>query len=193
MSKIVFMLEEPSMAAVLDVILPKVLPAGVDFLSITHDGKSDLDKSIPRKLRAWQEPGVRFVIVRDKDSEDCQRLKKRLKKLCDAAKRPDTLIRIACHELESWFLGDLTAVGKAFGKPKLGALAVKQKFRNPDLLPNACEELRSLISEYQKIGGARAIAPCMDLGKNNSHSFNVFLAGVRRIASTAIARTRKTP
>ena len=41
------------------------------FQCVPHDGKDDLERSIPRKLRGWREPGVRFVIVRDNDRGDC--------------------------------------------------------------------------------------------------------------------------
>ena len=41
MNKIVFMLEEPSMKELLDKLLPKVLPRGVDFVTIPHEGKQD--------------------------------------------------------------------------------------------------------------------------------------------------------
>lgn len=67
---IVFLLEEPSMKALLEGMLPRLFP-GLNFQCVSHEGKSDLDKSIPRKLRAWREPGVRFIIVRDNDNANC--------------------------------------------------------------------------------------------------------------------------
>ena len=60
--KLVFLLEERSMKALLDGLLPRFLP-DLKFQCVPHEGKHDLEKSIPRKLRAWQEPGVRFVIM----------------------------------------------------------------------------------------------------------------------------------
>lgn len=47
---IVFLLEEKSMKYLLDGILPYILPDGVRFITIPHEGKSDLQKSIPNKL-----------------------------------------------------------------------------------------------------------------------------------------------
>lgn len=35
----------------LDELLPRILPEGVDFQTIAHQGKRDLEKSIPRKFR----------------------------------------------------------------------------------------------------------------------------------------------
>lgn len=177
----VFLLEEISMKAVLDVILPKILPENVTFMTIKHEGKTDLEHSIPRKLRAFKTPETYFVILRDKDSTDCVELKKRLISLCEVGGRPDTLVRIVCHELESWFLGNLNAVEKAFGKSNLSKLQGKAKYRDPDLLANPSQELKKIIPEYQKLGGSREIAQYLTFSDNRSNSFNVFLSGIRRI------------
>jgi hypothetical protein len=100
MSRLVFLLEEPSMRALLEGVLPRLFPDLV-FLLIPHEGWSDLEKSLPRKLRAWNFPGDRFVVLRDNDGSDGRALKARLSKLCaEEAGRPDTLVRIACQELE---------------------------------------------------------------------------------------------
>jgi len=74
MTRLVFMLEEPSMKTLLEELTPRLFPA-LDFLCITHEGKCDLEKSIPRKLRAWAVPGDRFVVLRDNDGGDCLALK----------------------------------------------------------------------------------------------------------------------
>lgn len=78
MSRVVFLLEEPSMKVLLDGLLPRLFP-GLPFWCIAHEGKSDLELSIPRKLRAWREPGVRFVVIRDNDGGDCRGLKAALR------------------------------------------------------------------------------------------------------------------
>ncbi|MBI1762757.1 MAG: DUF4276 family protein [Acidobacteria bacterium] len=181
MNELVFLLEEASMREVLKVILPQIVPPEISCVLITHEGKRDLEVSIPRKLRAWQNPGARFVIVRDQDMANCYDLKDHLRTLCTQAGRRDSLIRIACHELEAWFLGDMQAVSRAFELPQLKKLSEKRKFREPDLLGNAAEELQKLVRRYKKVGGARAVAPHLDLAANRSHSFRVFLAGIRRI------------
>lgn len=75
--KLVFLLEEPSTKYLLDELLPRILPEGVLFQTIPHNGKHALEKSIPRKLRGWNEPGdIRFVILHDQDTKDCHELKK---------------------------------------------------------------------------------------------------------------------
>jgi len=179
MKRFIFLLEEESMKALLDVLLPQILPSD-SFLCIPHEGKQDLEKSIPRKLKAWQTP-VKFVIVRDKDGADCVELKNRLLGLCVQAGRGDSLIRIACHELEAWFLGDLAAVEKAFGLKKLSTHQQKNKFKDPDKLANASEELEKLIKGYRKVSGAGKIASYMDIHQNYSRSFNCFISGVSRL------------
>ena len=93
MSKLVFLVEEPSMADFIDRLLPRFFP-GLVFQCNPHDGKQDLEKSIPRKLRAWREPGVRFVVVRDQDSADCHQVKDELIQLCRQAGRCDVLVRV---------------------------------------------------------------------------------------------------
>jgi len=164
------------MQEVLDIILPKILPPNTQFLCIPHEGKHDLARSIPRKLRAWQMPDVQFVVVHDQDSMDCLTLKAQLRALCREGGRPDTLVRIVCRDLESWFLGDLHAVEKAFQVPGLARKQKNRKFRQPDELNNATQELKRLVKRYQKRSGARRIAPYLDLeGGNRSRSFGVFL------------------
>jgi hypothetical protein len=176
--QLVFLLEEESMKALLEVLLPKMLPLGTGFLCIAHEGKQDLEKSIPRKLRGWQNPDAVFVIVRDKDGADCIEIKKRLVNLCQQAGRSDSLVRIACHELESWFLGDLAAVEKSFNIKRLAEQQRNRKYKEPDKLSNASEELEKLVKGYRKVSGAKKIAACMTIDKNYSHSFNCFISGV---------------
>ena len=181
MTELVFLLEEASIVEVLNVIVPDLVPKCIICRFIRHEGKSDLEKSIPRKLKAWRTPGVRFVVVRDKDIGDCHTVKDKLLGLCRKGYRPDTLVRIVCHHLESWYLGDLAAVEKAFGVNGIARHQNKRKFRDPDALANAEQELCRMVPEYQKINGSRRIAPHLNLESNRSHSFGVFLSGVRSL------------
>ncbi len=180
--KLIFLLEEPSMKYLLDGILPRILPDEIFFQTIPHNGKRDLEKSIPRKLRGWNEPGdVRFVIVHDQDTKDCIMLKQHLMHLCENTERK-VLIRISCQEMESWYFGDMCAVSKAYSKPKLLEYNKKNKYRIPDMIPTPKEELRKILPEYQQISSAKKIAPFIDIENNKSVSFQQFVKGVRRIA-----------
>jgi Domain of unknown function (DUF4276) len=185
--ELVFLVEEPSMRPVIDVIANLIIPKEIQFRVITHQGKSDLQKSIPRKMRAWTNPETWFIILHDKDSTNCRNLKSKLLDLCPPGKRDRTLIRIVCTELESWFLGDLEAVGKAFPKSKALRLKAKSNFRDPDSITNAYEELSKLVPGYQKVGGAREISPHLSTEKNTSVSFRFFLSGVNRILSEMLS------
>ena len=169
------------MKAFLEQLLPRVLP-DVEVRLVPHEGKSDLERSIPRKLRAWRTPDTRFVVVRDQDSGDCKAIKRRLGDLCAEGQRPDTLVRIACHELESWFLGELQAVSDAFDAPAVAKLQVSAKYKEPDHLGSPSKELQKLVPSYQKTSGARRVGEHFDPQRCRSRSFQVFLDGVRRVA-----------
>lgn len=177
--KLIFMLEELSMKELLDRILPRILPEGVDFKTIPHAGKRDLELSLPRKLRAWNEPDVAFVVVHDQDSNDCVELKRELQGICAMSGR-QVLIRIACRELEAWYWGDLAAVSEAYGVD-LKHLAAKSKYRNPDSIDHPKKELKRYLPQMGQIEGARRIALHMNLERNTSRSFQVFVQGVKRL------------
>ncbi len=181
--KLVFLLEEPSMKYLLDEILPRILPDGVSFQTIPHNGKRALEKSIPRKLRGWNEPEVRFIILHDQDEKDCRELKKSLLSLCKGTEQA-VLIRIACQEMEAWYFGDMEALALAYHNPKLRKIPAQKKYRVPDGIPSPKEELYRLIPEHQQIAGAKRIAPYMVVERNTSESFRQFVAGVRRFAET---------
>lgn len=179
--KLVFLLEERSMKAVLDVILPKILPNNVEFTTIPHEGKNDLKKSIPIKLRAWNEANVKFVIVHDQDEKDCIELKNELINICSGYNR-EFIVRIVCHELEAWYWGDMAAIEKAYGMD-LKKIKNKRKYSNPDTIANPKYELKSIVKNHQQISGAKKIAAHMDVSVNKSKSFQVFMDGVLRLCN----------
>jgi uncharacterized protein YktA (UPF0223 family) len=181
MTKLVFLLEERSAKEVLLVLLPQIVPVEkVTFQCLSHEGKSDLQRSIPIKIRAWNEPDVHFVILHDQDSADCVTLKKELYSLAKNDNHPDTLIRIVCSELESWFLGDLSAVEKAFAVD-LSKKRNKTIYQNPDAIANAKDELKRLVPAYQQIAGSQSISKYMSIDKNKSKSFQVFVSGIKAL------------
>ena len=187
--RLVFLLEEPSMANLLLELMPRVFPGWVhteQFLCVKHQGKSDLDKSIPRKLQAWKTPGDVFVVLRDTDGVECGQLKRDLVKICRKNGRPDTLIRLVCQELESWYLGDLGALAAVFGDSKLSSPRMKKRFLSPDDWQKPSVELERLIPDFQKGSGARLMGRELSLSdaSNCSKSYAVFLAGVRRLAKS---------
>lgn len=126
---------------------------------------------------------ARFVVLRDKDSEDCREVKNRLVKKCAEGLRPDALVRVACHELESWYLGDLAAVEAGLQTTGLARHQHKTPFDKPDDLASPARKLQSIAPAYQKIGGSRAIGPHLDPVNKRSHSFVVFVDGLRKLAA----------
>jgi len=177
------MLEDASMTELLRSLLPRILPGHVPFQLITHEGKNNLDASLPRKLRAWRDPDARFVVLRDQDAGDCVKLKDRLVETCRSAGRPDALVRIACRELEAWFLADLAAVDRAFGTALAGQ-EQKRAYRTPDHVPKSSEELKRLVPGFGKVSGARALGPELDIANRRSSSFMHFVQGILRITET---------
>lgn len=186
---IIFLSEETSMQETLRGLLPTLFPdwrEGIHWRCIPHEGKTDLEKSIPRKLKGWRKPGDCFVVLRDQDSAECWDVKARLLELCRRGEREDTLIRIACHELESWFLGDLSAVEASLGVDGLAAQQNRSKFRDPDCLGNPAEELAKLTSRSDKVARAREISPYLNPDRNRSRSFTVFVDGLCRLVASQL-------
>jgi hypothetical protein len=182
MKHLVFMLEEPSAREMLEGLVPRFLPEGIKLRCIVFEGKQDLEKQLVRKLRGWRVPDTRFVVIRDQDGADCKAVKDRLRVLCDEAGHGDALVRVACRELESFYLGDLAAVESGLNLTGLRRLQGKKKYRAPDRLGNPVHELRQLTNnKYQKLAGSRSIAPHLSLDDNCSRSFQILLTGIRRL------------
>ena len=134
MDRLEFLVEERSMAEVLKVLLPRILPASwvldENYFIRPHEGKSDLKRSIPKKLKGFaqhKEQTTGFIIIQDQDSNDCRQLKQELVALCKANQAPNIkfLVRIVCHELEAWYLGDMKAIQAVF--PRFNPCETSQK------------------------------------------------------------------
>ena len=183
MSKVVFLLEEESMEHLLRGLLPRIVPNGIEGVNwqlIPHSGKSDLEASIPRKLRAWREPEARFFVIRDQDSADCARVKKKLRTLTREGGHPESVIRIACRELEAWYFGDLAALAQAYGRPEIAELGRKSSFRIPDEVSNPSDELEKRIADFGKTDAARRMGARLSLNESNtSRSYQHVLMSVR--------------
>ena len=184
--RLIFLVEEPSMKVLLDGLLPRLFPGwqkGTHFMCVPHEGKSDLDRSVPRKLKEWKVPGDRFVIVRDNDNADCVAIKARYVSVCGACGRPESPVRLVCQELESWYLGDLWAMAQAFAQPNLDTPGHRKRFANPDGWQKPSVEVGRLVAGFGKVAGARSMAVYLQAcEQNRSTSFKAFTIGVRRVA-----------
>jgi hypothetical protein len=170
------------MKTTLEHLLPKIGIALDRVTIIAHQGKSDLERSIPRKLRAWRAPGARFLILRDNDRGDCRQRKAHLSELVASAGRAgESKVRIVCQELEAWFLADISALiaagyvvaGKSPGFTK----------GLPDDVSHPVQVMQKLKPGYGKISGATAIAPHLDPDNTRSASFRNTVQAIRALTA----------
>lgn len=180
---VVFLLEEPSAQDFLEGLLPSLGVGHLTFHFLVFEGKQDLEKRMVLRMKRWLRPNTYFIVMRDQDSGDCMLIKSRLKALCREAGREDAVIRIACRELESFFIGDWQAVAEAFATPALATQSRKAKFKNPDVLGSPSAEIKRLIPGYQKRDGARRISGRLLPERNRSTSFGVLFATLQSLAA----------
>lgn len=188
--RVEFLVEEPSMAAALRGLLPRIL--GATSYDV-HDlrCKSELLRRLPSRLRgyaAWIPASWRIVVIVDRDGDDCSELKARLEQIAldagvatKSAPRAGRFIlvnRIAIEELEAWFFGDWAAVRSAY--PKVEANVPSQAaYRHSDAVAGGTWEALERILQAAgyfagglgKVTAARAIAEQMDPARNTSPSF----------------------
>lgn len=182
--ELVFLLEEPSAGALLESLLPRLLDSRIMPRMIPFEGKQDLEKHLVRRVRGYQNPQARFIVLRDQDSHpDCIELKQRLSDLCNqSGKMTACLVRIACRELETFYLADLAATEIALGLTGLARQQGSRKFRAPDYLGSPSRELNTLTrGKYQKVGGSREIGKHLDLNNQRSVSFQKLVVGIQRM------------
>jgi hypothetical protein len=177
---LVILTEERSMVAVMNALLPSL---GVDLATvkiIAHDGKSDLEASIPKKLRGWRDPSARFLILRDNDRGNCHDRKRAIFGLVNGTGREHcTVVRIVCQELEAWFLADLNALERA-GYLNAGSRPAFTRL-DPDSVPYPVHFMEQLRRGYRKGSGAATIAPHLDPNNSRSASFRNTVAAIRKL------------
>ena len=184
MKELVFLLEEPSAKAMLESLLAKILSPGITPRLIAFEGKQDLEKQLVKRIKGYINPQARFIVMRDLDSApDCKELKETLLGKCIATGRqPVPMVRIACRELESFYLADLQAVETAMNIDGLDKQQNTKKFRNPDNLASPSRELAVLTKQrYQKVSDSRIIGKHLDANNQRSASFKNLIAGIRRM------------
>lgn len=184
MKELVFLLEEESAKAMLESLLPRMLDPGIKPKMLAFEGKQDLEKQMVKRMKGYLNPNARFIVMRDQDATpDCSVIKEALLARCVAAGRQDVaLVRIACHELESFYLADLAAVEAGLDMNGLAKHQNTAKFRNPDTLQNPSKELFTLTKQrYQKVSGSRVIGQHLDFGNERSISFKNLITGIRHM------------
>ena len=194
-----FFLEEPSAEETLKHLLPKILLKDVSYEFHTFQGRDEMLKELPKRLKGeqWIPDDWRIIVLIDEDRRDCHELKAYLEKAAheagfvtksSAAPDEDFQIvnRIAIEELEAWFFGDVEALHIAY--PKISQnLQYKAKYRNPDAVSGGTHEAleRLLIQKnyyterISKPTVAQHIAQHMEPDRNRSKSFQVFVEGLK--------------
>jgi hypothetical protein len=189
MKELVFLLEEPSAKAMLETLLPRMLDQNISARCIPFEGKQDLEKQLTRKIRAYQNQEARFIVLRDLDNHpDCLAVKRKLLDLCaESGRAEQCIVRIACKELETFYLADLKAVEQALQMPGLAKQQQKKKFRTPDNLGSPSSELKNLTTQhYEKVAGSREIGKHLNIENDRSSSFRNLIGAIRRMENELI-------
>lgn len=186
-TKFVCLVEGISEKEMLKVILPKLLPPTHKFQPdfIAFSGKPDLKRGMELKIRHYGVPAV-FLVLCDLDMGKCNTLKSELLNKVPNSVKGKTKIRIACYELESFYLGDLQAVEKGMNIPNIAKGQNRKKFRTPDDFPRPDETLDKITDgKYQKVSCSKKIAPYLNLniGFNRSKSFNNLLKAINELTA----------
>lgn len=200
------LVEERSAEEALNFLLPAIVP-GVEFAVRPHQGKHDLMRKLPDRLRGyagWPED-TRVAILLDRDKDDCVRLKESLElfatnvglptlRTVSESAEPRVATRIAIEELEAWFFGDVPALSRAFpGVPP--TLGQRAGYRDPDAITDTWERLERTLQQaghhtsgLRKLEAAARIGAEMDVEVNQSNSFCQFRDGLRRLVGYQKAR-----
>jgi len=180
--ELVFLLEEESAKAMLESLLPRILNPEIKPRLLAFEGKQDLEKQMVRRMKGYINPYARFIVMRDQDNHrDCKALKVTLVQKCqDAGKADFSIVRVACRELESFYLADLAAIEVSLKITGLTKHQQTAKYRTPDLLGSPSNELAKLTKQScRKVSGSREIGKYLDLENTRSDSFRNLISGVR--------------
>lgn len=194
------LVEEESAAAAAEIIIPQLLPPDASFKIIRFQGKPDLLKQLPGRLRGYaalRYADLRLVVLVDRDDDDCVDLKKQVEATCFKAgivtrtQNANRFVAVTClaiEELEAWFFGDVPALTAAY--PRVPAsIGSRAAYRDPDRITGGTWQ--ALERELQRVGyhrgglakitAAREIATKMNVDANTSASFRHFVRSVRAL------------
>lgn len=193
-----FLVEEFSAKVLLEILLPRILSSEYEWKIHHFQGKTDLLKRVPNLLRGysqWIPPDYRFVVLVDRDRDDCRVLKTQLEDIATNAgfitkarannKAFQVLNRIVIEELEAWLFGDIEAICTAYPGVPI-TLTQQARFRNSDEIKGGtCEALEQVLQAaghhpggLEKARAAREIAQYMNPKVNKSPSFQTFYSGL---------------
>ncbi len=212
------LVEDQSGKVALDNLIPKIIGDNHTFdvksykgvgripakMNISIDAsKRILLTNLPRLLtgygKSWQEYPSVVIVVCDLDDKCLKSFRRELIELLNTCNpRPETRFCIAIEEGEAWFLGDISAVKKAYPNAKDTVL---NAYVN-DSICGTWERLADAVYKggsqglskrgWQMVGTEKStwaenITSHMDLDNNSSPSFNYFLGKLRELAGVTIA------
>ena len=190
------LVEERSMKAFLDVLLPRLLPDRT-FLIYAFEGKRDLLKNLLPRLQTYKNylpSDWRLFVMVDQNGGDCRKLKAQLEEIAHESRLItrtrvgksswQVVNRIVIQELEAWYFGDWEAVCRAYPRLKPG-LSRRARYRDPDGIRGTWEAFERILRRngyfktgLRKIEAAQAVANHFNPARNRSQSFRVFLEAV---------------
>lgn len=198
LEKLIVFVEEPSMEAALEALLPRLL-GEVEFQILRFQCKDELLLRLPQRLAgyaSWLPQTMAILVLVDRDDDDCMLLKQRLENVTAEARlvsrttagpgrRFQVANRIAIEELEAWFFGDWEAVQAAYPRVP-GTVPQKAGYRDPDAIAGGTWEALERVMQQagyfkprlRKIECARAVAEHMDPVRNRSPSFRAFMSAI---------------
>lgn len=194
-----FLVEEPSLEAFLQELLPSHLPAGITFRIHPHRGKRDLLTKLDGRLRGYAKylpADWRIFVLVDRDADNCHDLKQRLEDIsaqvglrtrarAAGGNSWQVVNRIVIEELEAWYFGDPEAIRNAYPRVSLRTLN-QAHYRDPDGIKGGTWEVLERVLQRKgyfrrgisKPEVARNIAAQIDPQRNRSRSFQVFYAAI---------------
>lgn len=208
-----FLIEDSSGEKLLQTLLPKLLGAQGDLHSWRVHAYKGIGR-VPKGLGKGADPSKRIlldqlprllrgygrtvgtdvvVVILDVDRRDCRKFLSELKAIaasCNPA--PTTLFRLAIEEMEAWYLGDRTALLKAYPRARRDVLDRYSQDGICDtweLLADAIYTggVAAIKSAGWPLPGqvksewAEKIGPLLELDRNISPSFGKLCEGVRRL------------
>jgi hypothetical protein len=179
------------MEAFLRVLLPSVLPEETTFVLHTYQGKYDLIRKLPSRLRGysnWLPSTQRVLVLVDRDDDDAEQLKALLESIAEVAGLTTKTAasggswqaanRIAIEELEAWYFGDWAAVQAAYPRVN-SSIPNKAAFRDSDRIAGGTWEAFERVLQaagyfkegLRKVEAAQEIAAHFDVSRCTSGSF----------------------
>ena len=211
------LVEDQSGKKALDILVPKIIGdehtcriisyKGIGRIPRNLKGSTDPYKRIlldqlPRLLRGYgntfvnNPPGysAAVIVVCDLDDKHLSTFREELHMILETCNpQPETRFCIAVEEGEAWFLGDISAIKKAYPHAKMTIL---KKYVN-DSICDTWERLADAIyiggsqklsaQGWQRVGAEKSawaikITPHMDVEKNKSQSFCSFCQELKDLA-----------